>query len=85
MKTQDQVLKTNRNEPENEAEKLLKTRSCGKSEAKTNRKTNLAMLLKIKTAKKRTGGNPAILEAHPRPPLKIRRGAQSPARLAGRS
>jgi hypothetical protein len=36
--------KTNPNEPKNEAEKLLKIRSCGK----TNPKTNPAMLLKIK-------------------------------------
>jgi len=29
-----------KSEPENEAEKLLKTGSCGKNEPKTNRKTN---------------------------------------------
>ncbi len=47
MKTQEQVQKTNRNEPKNEAEKLLKTRGCGKNEPETNRKTKRAMLLKI--------------------------------------
>jgi hypothetical protein len=34
LKTQDRCQKTNPNKPENEAEKLLKTRSCGKNEAK---------------------------------------------------
>jgi hypothetical protein len=34
------------NEPKSEAEKLLKTLSCGKNEPETNRKTNRAMLLK---------------------------------------
>jgi len=32
LKTQDWGQKTNRNEPENEVEKLLKIRSCGKNE-----------------------------------------------------
>jgi hypothetical protein len=32
LKRQDRGPKTNRNEPENEAEKLLKTRTCGKNE-----------------------------------------------------
>jgi hypothetical protein len=39
------------NEPKHEAEKLLKTRSCGKSEPRTNRKTNGAMFLKIEEGK----------------------------------
>ncbi|HEX5410946.1 MAG TPA: hypothetical protein VFZ27_03720, partial [Terriglobia bacterium] len=30
--------KTNRNKPENKAEKLLKTRACGKNKPETNRK-----------------------------------------------
>jgi hypothetical protein len=34
LKIQAWPSKTNRNEPENEAEKLLKTRSCGKNKAK---------------------------------------------------
>jgi len=34
LKTKRHWQKTNRNEPKNEAEKLLKTRSCGKNEAK---------------------------------------------------
>ena len=34
MITQDRVQKMNRNEPENEAGKLLKMRSCGKNKAK---------------------------------------------------
>jgi hypothetical protein len=46
--TNDRGQKTNRNEPENEAEKLLKIRTCGKNEPETKRKTNLAILLKIK-------------------------------------
>ncbi|HEX5410999.1 MAG TPA: hypothetical protein VFZ27_03985 [Terriglobia bacterium] len=33
-------LKTNRNKPENKAEKLLKTRACGKNKPETNRKTH---------------------------------------------
>ena len=32
MITKDRVLKTNRNEPKNEAGKLLKTGTCGKNE-----------------------------------------------------
>ena len=46
LKTKDRGSKTNRSEPENEAEKLLKIRTCGKNEAKTNRRTNRAMSLK---------------------------------------
>jgi hypothetical protein len=61
LKTKDRHLKTNRNEPENEAEKLLKTGSCGKNEAKTNRRTKRAMLLIIKASEKahqkRTGAD----------------------------
>ncbi|HEX5413590.1 MAG TPA: hypothetical protein VFZ27_17215 [Terriglobia bacterium] len=38
--------KANGNKPENKAEKLLKTRACGKNKPKTNRKNNPAMLLK---------------------------------------
>jgi hypothetical protein len=38
LKTKDRDPKTNRNEPKNEAEKLLKTLGCGKNEPKTNRK-----------------------------------------------
>jgi hypothetical protein len=38
LKTKDRHTKTNLNEPKNEAEKLLKTRSCGKNEPKTNLK-----------------------------------------------
>jgi hypothetical protein len=34
LKTKDRAPKTNRNEPKNEAEKLLKIRSCGKNEPK---------------------------------------------------
>ncbi|HEX5410231.1 MAG TPA: hypothetical protein VFZ27_00055 [Terriglobia bacterium] len=44
--------KTNRNKPENKAEKLLKTRTCGKNKPKTNRKTKLAMLLKTQDDEK---------------------------------
>ena len=47
LKTQGKATWIAKNEPENKAEKLLKTRSCGKNEPKTNRRTNLAMLLKI--------------------------------------
>jgi hypothetical protein len=38
LKTNDRLPKTNLNEPKNEAEKLLKIRSCGKNEPKTNLK-----------------------------------------------
>jgi hypothetical protein len=34
LKIKDQFQKTNPNKPKNEAEKLLKTSSCGKNEAK---------------------------------------------------
>ena len=46
MKTQDWGQKTNRNEPENEVEKLLKIRSCGNNEPETNRRAKLPILLK---------------------------------------
>ncbi|MCL5671136.1 MAG: hypothetical protein M1423_07570, partial [Acidobacteria bacterium] len=40
LKTKDRPLKTNRNKPKNKAEKLLKTRTCGKNKAK-NKATDL--------------------------------------------
>jgi hypothetical protein len=56
--TKDWFPKTNLNKPKNKAEKLLKTRSCGK----TKLKTKLPMLLKInegqKTNPKQTGDIP---------------------------
>jgi hypothetical protein len=47
--------KTNRNEPKNEAEKLLKTRSCGKNEPKTKLPMLLIIKEREKTNLKRTG------------------------------
>ena len=48
MKTQGKTTWIAEYEPENEAEKLLKTHTCEKNEPETNRKTNRAMLLKIR-------------------------------------
>ncbi|HEX5412279.1 MAG TPA: hypothetical protein VFZ27_10495, partial [Terriglobia bacterium] len=41
--------KTNRNKPENKAEKLLKTRACGKNKPKTNRKNKASDLIENRT------------------------------------
>ena len=46
MITKDRPSKTNRNEPKNEAEKSFRIAPV----EKTNRKTNLAMLLKINSS-----------------------------------
>jgi len=43
--------KANRTEPESEAEKLLETRSDGKNEPETNRKTNRAKFIKAREGK----------------------------------
>src|SRR5690349_15970723 len=45
-----------RNEPESEAEKLLKTRSCGKNEPKTNRRTSRAVLASSRGQSRPDGG-----------------------------
>jgi hypothetical protein len=50
------------NEPKSEAEKLLKTRNCGKNEPETNRKTNRAMLLKIRDREKLCPSRPTPLK-----------------------
>ena len=52
MKIKDRRQKRTGNEPENEAEKLLKTHACGKNEPKTNPRTNRAILLKTLEGKK---------------------------------
>ena len=43
MKTKDRDAKTNRNEPENEAEKLLKTLECIKNEPERTEKRTEAL------------------------------------------
>jgi hypothetical protein len=54
LKTKDRLPKTNRNEPKNEAEKSFRIVPV----EKTNRKTNLPMLLIIKEVKKQTENEP---------------------------